>query len=339
MGTDAEEQKIQTGMEMQPDGEEIKTNIDITDTDNGGEADNLEIAMTLMQRALEQYEDGKFDLARHSRVLATKYFDKVDSEMSTEEGREEALYGESLNFGVIYRVLEENLEKMFKTSEGKKTLAKAAKMINENSVLHDQYVVYNALTPPHSVVNVDRFVNEVIDMAVRHNREDVVKSNRALLRVLKEDKGFNELVPISKEDMRLYENIEYIALTAKNISNLNEYEKVRESLTEAIQSINQAPATEVLVDEEDVDADGMTNDEEALVKEYGAAEDKAAMYESYKQSLIEQLDGLIMENSTKDTDATNRLAALKEQVESKRFSEKNGLSDIATFIEMGNTLC
>lgn len=296
------------------------------------EDDDLAKAMTLMQRALEQYEEGRFDMGRHTRILANKYFEKVDAEMDTEEGREKSLYGENLNFGVIYRVLEENLEKMYRSVEGRKILGSVTSMIKESKVLKDEFTLYGAFDNTEDTLDIDgrQYVNEVLDMAQRHSKDDVIASNRGLLRMMKRFDGLNECVVIDDRDMDVFDAVEFVLLNERSMSNISEYAKVKSILAESI-----TPSED---NDEAVDDDSITDDEKLLVDEYTGTDDKEGMFNSYKDRLICTIDRNIKENEGKDSDAANRLNAIKEQVASKRFTEENGLSDIAKFAEVAESL-
>ena len=298
--------------------------------------DVYEKAITLMTRAIEQYEDGKFDLARHTRILANKYFAKLDAEMDTEEGREKALYGENLNFGVIYNVIEENIEPMYKDAESRGIIGRMVRLIKEDATLRDEYDLYNALMYPKNVKDSAAYVSEIIDTAKRHSVNEVRSSNRKLLRLVKEWKGFDETIPISDFDMAVFDGMEHITTTPKTISNITEFNGSKNVLSECVKHRN-------VMTEDDVNVsfnseDDATADEMKLVKEYNESVDKKAMFEHYKGILESKLTELIAENKGKDTDSENRLTTLLERTQAKTFSEANGLVDIASFIDSVNRI-
>ena len=298
--------------------------------------DIYEKAITLMTRAIEQYEDGKFDLARHTRILANKYFAKLDKEMDTEEGREKALYGENLNFGVIYNVIEENIEDLYKDSENRGIIGRMISLIKEDATLRDEYNLYNALMYPKNVKDSTAYVSEIIDTANRHNVNEVRSSNRKLLRLMKEWKGFDERVPISDFDMAVFDGMEQITTTPKTVSNITEFNNSKSVLSECVKHRNVMTEEDAPVSFDSENT--ATADEMKLVKEYNESVDKKAMFDHYKSILESKLTELIAENRGKDTDSENRLTTLLERTQAKTFSEESGLVDIASFIDSVNRI-
>ena len=192
------------------------------------EKDNLEKAMTLMSSALKQYEEGKFDLAEHSRREANKLFDEMAQEMSTQDGLDKMRFGESRNFGMLYQILENNSKTLY--ANGKDKLGKVVNLIKSNPVLLSEFKTYNAFTNPTNVENPETYVNEAVSLAVRHTTKELKEANSKLLSEYRK-LNLDESVETTQDELELFEDIEYVITNMPKLDNINEYTNVKKRLS------------------------------------------------------------------------------------------------------------
>ena len=306
--------------------------------------DILEKAMTLMAEALKQYEEGKFDLAEHSREQANHFFDEAKAELSTEEGIEKAMYGECRNFGIIYNVIEENADKLYETKEGRKAIGKVINYIKSNDILLHEFRVFNAFTNPVDIKDVENYVNEAISVVNRYGKKKLSEENSKLVKLIKE-LNINENVEISDDAMDLYEAVEYVLLNEPSISNVKKYSEVKGIIRESIERNNKVSSKKIDMDEirdngvkeltEKYNND-LNDDEKRLVEEISGSPKKAEKrFNKIKNSLLSQLQEKINESEGVDKDGWQHIY---ETVNGKTFEKNTVLNTIADMISLKETI-
>lgn len=306
------------------------------------EKDNLEKAMTLMSSALKQYEDGKFDVAEHSRREANKLFDEMAQEMSTQDGMDKMRFGESRNFGMLYSIFEANTKNLYASDKDK--LAKVVNTIKSNPVLLSEFKTYNAFLNPTGVENPNAYVNEAVSLTERHTIEELKENNVKLLNTLRE-LGLNENVEASPEDIELYEDIEYVITNKLDLRNICEYSHVKKRLSECVRDRN----TEINENHSDGVKTSVYEAYEALSTKYGEElnEDEIRLVESVsgndkeaERVFNETRDSLVSkikkELSESEGSEKQRWSSLLENVKSKTYNKKTALVDIAEMLEAGD---
>lgn len=306
--------------------------------------DNLEKGMVLMAEALKQYEEGKFELAEHNREQANVFFDKAKSELATEDGAEKAMYGENRNFGIIYNIIEENANYLYTTQEGREKLAKILKEIKTNPVLLHEFKVYDALTKPVNVTNVENYVNEVASVTKRFGQEKLVEENSKLIKFLKK-LNINECIDIPDSKIDLYESIEYMLINKPSISNVKEYAEIKSMLRENIEKNNRQSKNRVDVDQiRDNGVDELTekydaqfnDDEKQLIEDVASSPKKAERhFNEIKDSLMNQLQDKINESVGSDKEGWEHIL---KTVESKSFNNDTVLNTISDMIALKETI-
>lgn len=298
--------------------------------------DNLEKGMTLMREALKQYEEGKYSLANHNRKEANRFFDEMEDELSSEEGIEKAMYGESRNFGLIYNVIEENAVELYKTAEGRSKIGKILSTIKNSPILMNEFRVFNAFTNPKDVENAEVYVNEAISLMERKNRKEVIEENKKLLKLIKK-LGVNEGISVDDEKLVLYETIEYTLFNKPTISNIAKYASVKKSLTENVERKNRKSSVRVNLDsvvDNGIEAitekynREMNEDEIRLVESFTSSPENAEKnFNKYKAELLEDISKKIEETSAPvDKEGWQHVY---ETVQNKEFDKDNVLSIVA----------
>lgn len=304
---------------------------------------NLDKAIKLMTEALKQYEEGKFDLAEHSRKAANQLFDSAADEMATDEGMEKVMYGENRNFGIIYNTIEANTPKLFESKEGKKKIGKIVNFIKKNDVLLNEFKAYNAFTNPVNVENAKEYVDEAVSLIKRYPKSVIIENNHKLIAKIKE-LGLNEAVEITDVESELFEAVEYTILNKPEITNVNEYKEVKKVISENVELNNKIVTETVDIDslyeaklkEMDEKYSGAFNKEERkLLETIATSPEKAEkLFNEYKEQTLTSIRKRIEESADDKKESWNKVY---EAVEGKKFDSKNPLSLIADMISLCET--
>lgn len=303
------------------------------------EKDNLEKAMTLMSSALKQYEEGKFDVAEHSRQEANKIFDEINDEMSTQDGMDKMRFGESRNFGMLYSIFEANAKNMY--ANDKKKLVKMVDAFKNNPILLSEFKTYNAFLNPNGVTNAEAYVNEAVQLTEHYTVNELKKANIALLAKMRK-LGLDENVCPSSEEIGLYEDIEYVITNKPDITNITAYSGVKHRLSECVKERNtdtKATSSEELKQSIDEAYDNLsskyneelTKDEIELVESLSGDEKKAEKhFNEVKEGLLKRINKELIGSNNIDKARWN---ALKESIQSKSYNKQTALIDMAEMIE------
>lgn len=303
------------------------------------EKDNLTKAITLMSSALKQYDEGRFDVAEHSRREANKFFDEVADEMSTQDGQDKMRFGESRNFGMLYSIYESNTLNLY--SENKAGLAKLTNTIKTNPVLLSEFKTYNALMNPENVENPEAYVNEAVSLAERHSLKEITEANTILLSELR-SLGLNENVDFSEDELQLCEDVEYIITNKPDVTNINAYSSVKRRLTENVKDrnvVSESKTKEEMKQAVDEAYDSLskkygeelTKDEIELVEVFSGNDTKAERkFNEVKEGLVRKVS---KEIEASDGTERKRWESLKESIESKKYDKRTALIDVAEMLE------
>lgn len=196
-------------------------------------SDSSQKGSVLMQQALKKYANGDFEGGDKDREEANRWFDLASKEINSEEGKLTQLYGESRNFGIIYNVFEQNINKLFSTKEGKKVIKEAYNLIKNNKVLNEQFKVYDLFEKSHDIDNTKDFVNEATGLITNIDKKTIKENNEKFIRFIRQNK-LDEYVVIPEDTENLYEAIEYILLNKKSLNNVNEFVKAQNVIAEHI---------------------------------------------------------------------------------------------------------
>lgn len=289
--------------------------------------------INLIESLLSQCKEGKFELAKNTRDLMNVEFDKVMEKVSGDN----ATYGESRNFGLIYKVFEENTKHLYATEEGRKTIGKVINLIKEDAVLSDEFAAYNAFTNPGKVSSPEAYVNEALNLVKRHSKSDVVRSNNKLIEAMREA-GVNEAVDVSGSDMDLFENIEYVVLNERKLSNIDEYLEVKQFLTESVESNSVEPANMIDTDraiEEMREKYNrtLTEDEKTLLDDMSADGEK--IFNEMKSDILSML------NKEKNNNEDGNIKSIDEaiaKVNGMSYNKDTFIDNLATFTEIKEVL-
>lgn len=296
----------------------------------------------LLTEAISLYENNDLQAAQKKYQEAGKYLGEASRLFETEDGKLSMVYGGNRNFGVIYKVFENNTKELLKDKSSKKQLAKILNTIKENKVLMDEFSVYNAFTNPTDVEDADKYVNESISLIKHYSPETLKENNDKLISVIRECK-LDENVTLTDEEVELFEGIEYLIINKKNFSNLGKYSKIQKILCEHVNDNNfvkgERPDFDELYEEKTGEIvkkhENELNEEEIkLIRDVTTNETKAKkLFAENQARAVELLKKEI--DKGEDTDSWK---SILESISKKTFNKDTALTDIAEFIEMKNEL-
>lgn len=304
--------------------------------------DNYERGQVLMQAALKKYEEGDFEGGNRDRELANKYFDMAEQEINSEEGVLTQLYGENRNFGVIYNVLEQNIDKIV---DNKKLIKEIISTIKNDKILNEEFKIYDLFENSRYGDDVKRFVTEALSLIKPLNQKRVKASNEKLIKLMRENK-FDEYVFIPSNMEKFYESIEYAIL---NKDDINKIDRVIEAQNVIIEHISKNNA-EINENKQDFDSfkkllhkteeevnEELNSDEKMLIEQFTNPQtDKKLMFEQIKQDALNKIREVM--NLAENTEVRQEWQNVYENLMNKTYDEKNALVEMAKIIETTNTL-
>ena len=299
---------------------------------------------TLMQQALKKLAEGNIDGFEHDRKEANRYFDMFYGEIDSTEKNIRGLYGESLNFGIIYNVFEQNVDELYKTEKGKKIIKEVYNMIKNNKLLNEQFKIYDLFEKSTNVKNVKDFVNESTSLIKNHSKDKIVECNRKLIELF-EKRKLNEYVEIPEETENLYEAIEYLILNKKTFNNINNYVDAQNVIVEHIENNNKNEINEEkqmtfdkfkeVVNEEQMKIESELNEEEKKLLDLFTDKKKnhRTIFENYKKKTLLKINEVLKTCDECDKDGWKNIY---ENIKLKTFSN-NVSENIVNCAEMLET--
>lgn len=311
--------------------------------------DNSQKGATLMQQALKKYADGDFEGGDKDREMANKFFDLASQEMNSEIGKMSQLYGESRNFGIIYNVFEQNIDKIYNDDTKKHVIKEAYDLIKNNKLLNEQFKIYDMFEKTNDVENAKEFVNEASSLINQFDKKQIKENNEKLIKLIK-DNNLDEYVDISEETENLYEAIEYIILNKKTFDNLNSFIKAQNVISEHIENNKKNVVNEdtdrfsfnkfkeELDKEENQLNETINEDEKKLLDMFtNPKTNKKAVFENYKTETLNKIKGAMQISEENDREAWDKVY---ESVNSKTYSDKmtQNIINCAEMLEICSTI-
>lgn len=291
----------------------------------------IEKGITLLREALKQYEDSKFEAAAHTRKAANEVLDEVDSQMNSQEGKDDMLYGENRNFGIIFNVLSENVKNYYAQNRlSGEQLKEVYSTIQNDPILKEEFNLYNALEFPKEKSDAERYVNEAIGVVKHFSPKKIKEANMKLVDIMRKH-GMNESINIDLDDLGLYVDAEYVFMHKPSYSNLSEYANIRKSLTENVEArmkkITEAKENleEALNTISEKYGKELNDTEMALVKEIAEAKDKSALFTEKKANLLRELDEAAINAEENDRAVISEIVS---KIQDKVFDKENPVMSI-----------
>ena len=310
--------------------------------------DNSQKGSTLMQQALKKYAEGDFEGGEKDRKEANRYFDMFYAEINSEAGKMSQLYGESRNFGIIYNVFEQNISDVYQDKDKRMIIKEGFNLIKNNSILNEQFKIYDMFEKIDNVENAKEFVNEAVSLIKHFDKQEVKENNEKLINFIKKNK-LDEYVEIPEETENLYEAIEYIILNEKKLDNINDFIKAQNVIVEHIQNdkktINENEEKITFEDfknnlekqEEELN-ENINEDEKKLLDMFvNPKTNKKAVFENYKKQTLEKINDMLQTSENEDKESWNKIY---ESVNSKTYSDKmtQNIINCAEMLEICSTI-
>lgn len=298
-------------------------------------------AVKLMGAAVKKYKEGDFEIANKRRKSANKLFDEAHKSLETEDGKDDMMYGESRNFGKIYRVFEANTNKLFETKEGKKNVASIINMIKNDRDLSTEFKIYEAVENPKNVGDVNAYTETLLSLIESFKPNNLKSKHQNLLSKIREF-GLDENVSLDEYTENLYENIDYIINNKKSFDNMEDMSYARKLVSEHIIENTLETASNV---DEVVETIGsaidekyekiLTDDEKEFLSEITApGVDLKKVFDTTKKNLKTSL----MESIINDPENSDSWKQLLEKVNAKTYSKTTAIADIAEMVESQNVI-
>ncbi len=303
---------------------------------------------TLMQQALKKYAEGDFEAGENDRKEANRYFDMFYADINSEAGKMSQLYGESRNFGVIYNVIEQNIGDLLETEKGKKFIKEAYNMIKNNSVLTEQFKIYDFFENACYDGDTKSFVNESLSVLQRFDKKDIKENNEKLISLIRKYK-LDEYVEIPEETEKLYESIEYVLLNEKNFGNIDKYVNATNVIVEHVKRANDNKDDEISCNtfedfkkavekqEEELN-ENINEDEKKLLDLFVSPKtNKKVAFENCKKETLKKINEAISASEDGDRESWRKIY---ESVSAKNYSDKmtENIINCAEMMEICNTI-
>lgn len=298
-------------------------------------------AIKLMEAAIKKYKEGDFEIADKRRKSANKLFKKAHEALDTDEGKDDVVYGESRNFGKIFKVFENNTNKLFETKEGSKAIAAIVKTIKNDKDLSTEFKIYEAIENPKGVKNVEMYTHDVISLIESFNSPSIKEKNQKLLEKIRSF-GLDEAISMDSDTELLYENIDFLINNKKSLDNVGKFSEAKNIITETIK--NNASSNIMNVDEvvdfmsekiEEKYDKLLTEDEKEFINELTAP---GVNLEKVFNTTKKNLQTSLMEAILNEPENSEDWKQLLEKVKSKTFSKETAIADIAEMVESQNIL-
>ena len=302
--------------------------------------ENIMKGIDSLYESINLLENGDYKSSMEANKKAVSMIQESIDKMNTDDGLSTALYGNNLNFGKIYSVFEANAPKLFESQKDKVT--KIMKAIKDDKVLLDEFKVYNALTNPENVNNMDKYVDSVLSVMDVKKLSDLRESNAKFVSLIRKLK-LDESSANDNSTDQLYEDVEYILTNKKSIENIVEYDNIRNRIVEEASKRNRTVSkktvdevfNEKITEINEKYSKELTDDEKNFIKEMSDDNvDKKAIFEARKNSIVNVLKNNIRE----DRDNKKGWLSILEKVNSKEYNEKTAIEDIAELIEIEETI-
>lgn len=256
------------------------------------------------------------------------------------------------NFGYIKECFEAMSPELFNLKEGKQILNKYTKTIKENKNLSSLHKIYETIRKAGKDTDVDFLMKSLPetkwDIDKKTVNEDVKKLGKILAEgyiMLGQEKA-DSILP--KENTYLYKAVNYIAenqISKTNLLECSDAIKIIKSnilQKDGIKNVFESKdldelANELLEEFNKKYSDSLSAEETNVLKEIASSEDRESIFNKYKASCIEKItEAKIKFEKNGDSNSSNRLASVMEQVNNKAYNLETIGEDVCNLIELSN---
>ena len=296
----------------------------------------------LMEQAIDCYSKNKITEAEEYRKKANELYNNADILYCIENTDRDKLYGKNRNFGICYHIFEDSLLKNLNNRNGKKFINEVSNLIKTNKVLKEQFNIYNSICNKKNVSDPESYVDGVLECIskLNINKSDIRKANEKLIDLIESNTNVNKLLNIDDDTLKLYEAIDFVLTNKKSINNIDEYNKIKDSLVEKFDRDNKDKTDNDTVNEKYETSlsemtekyKDLTDDEIKLIEDIISSDkDKSSLFEEYKSETIEDIDETIKKASEEDKE---QWLNIKETLSEKKYNKDTLIDDVLKFVEI-----
>lgn len=294
----------------------------------------------LMEAAFKSYASQDIDKAEQYRDKANAIYEQADKLYRLEHTDRDKLYGKNRNFGVCYRIFENNIVNNMSSKKGKKYINEVTRFIKTNPVLKEQFDIYNSLLNKKDIQDTVKYVDSVVECIDNSGltRKEIKISNDRLIDLIESNSNINKLIDIDDKDFGLFEDVEYLILNQRNVNNVAEYENAKRCLSEHLKK-NISEIAENYDDKIEKLSEKyqyLSNDEIELTKKILSKDtDKEQMFENMKKETLTMIDEAMLSSTAEDKEQWNNI---KDIISEKKYNQNELVEDILRFIDIQNSL-
>lgn len=294
----------------------------------------------LMEAAFKSYASRDINKAEQYRNKANAIYEQADKLYRLEHTDRDKLYGKNRNFGVCYRIFENNIVNNMSSKKGKKYINEVTRFIKTNPVLKEQFDIYNSLLNKKDIQDTVKYVDSVVECIDNSGltRKEIKISNDRLIDLIESNSNINKLIDIDDKDFGLFEDVEYLILNQRNVNNVAEYENAKRCLSEHLKK-NISEVTENYDDKIEKLSEKyqyLSNDEIELTKKILSKDtDKEQMFENMKKDTLTMIDEAMLSSTAEDKEQWNNI---KDIISEKKYNQNELVEDILKFIDIQNSL-
>ena len=161
-----------------------------------------------------------------------------------------------------------------------------------------------------------------------------------MIDLIESNANVNKLLDIDDDTLKLYEEIDFILTNKKSINNIDEYNKIKNSLVEKFDRDNKDNSDNNTVNENYETSlseitekyKDLTDDEIKLIEGIISSDkDKSSLFEEYKSETIGNIDEAIKNASDGDKE---QWLNIKEALSEKKYNKDSLIDDILKFVEI-----
>ncbi len=294
----------------------------------------------LMEAAFKSYASQDIDKAEQYRDKANAIYEQADKLYRLEHTDRDKLYGKNRNFGVCYRIFENNIVNNMSSKKGKKYINEVTRFIKTNPVLKEQFDIYNSLLNKKDIQDTVKYEDSVVECIDNSGltRKEIKISNDRLIDLIESNSNINKLIDIDDKDFGLFEDVEYLILNQRNVNNVAEYENAKRCLSEHLKK-NISEVAENYDDKIEKLSEKyqyLSNDEIELTKKILSKDtDKEQMFENMKKDTLTMIDEAMLSSTAEDKEQWNNI---KDIISEKKYNQNELVEDILRFIDIQNSL-
>lgn len=246
-------------------------------------------------------------------------------------------------FGYLKECFEALSENLYNSKEGKKLIGRYVSLIKENKDLSRLHSLYEGIRKMNGNSDIEYFINSLTEAAgcCGKNYRDSVKKLGSIISeaVIMLGEEADTLIP--KENSSLYNAVEFLAESKKNIGNIAKYSHavkiIRENISKNSNDKNifetsSIADAEKLIDEFNEKYNGKLSEEEMeMVQNASAGEDKETAFNQCKENCLKKLKEA--KKSCNETDSA-RMERVIAKVDGKQFCNETVDSDICNLLEI-----